>query len=125
MKADEMLPRYYAEYDEVDRTWYVYVSTFEEEKSDEFVAEFSNKEVAETVVNALNKSVERSQDMTKIFTQISNESFDLSYDYHNSIIVLTSYHDNGDKEQVTFYRSHVDDFYEFCKTFCEVFKNEL
>lgn len=77
------------------------------------------------VADGLNKGVERDKAMAKTFTQISNESFDLSYDYHDNVLVLTSYHDNGDKEQVTFDRNYVDDFYDFCKTFCEVFKNEL
>lgn len=63
--------------------------------------------------------------MTKTFTQISNETFDLSYGYHDNVVVLTGYRHNGDEETISFDISDVDDFYELCKTFCEVFKSEL
>jgi hypothetical protein len=63
--------------------------------------------------------------MAKTFTQISNKTFDLSYGYHDNVVVLTAYDDNGDEDSITFYAGYIDDFYDICVTFSSLFKSEL
>lgn len=55
----DMRPTYYKEYDEVDHVWNIFVTDYDEDSYDFFIADFEDQSVAESVVSCLNDVVMR------------------------------------------------------------------
>jgi len=53
--------------------------------------------------------------MSKTFTQVFNESFDLSYSYHDDSVVLTFYKEDGDTDELHFEYDCLGDFVDLAK----------
>jgi len=54
-----MKPYYYVEYDEVDKTYSVFVTDYEESSYDLFIADFEDISLANSIRDCLNDVIER------------------------------------------------------------------
>lgn len=54
MKPEEIRPTYYTEYDEVGKTWCIYITEYQDHIFDVFIAEFEDSITAMSICDCMN-----------------------------------------------------------------------